>query len=1000
MKIGLLHLTDIHFRSKTDINGKIKSLVSVVSSEFREATKIYVVLSGDIAYSGKNDEYQKAGSFLSILKQFLQAELKELKLDFIIVPGNHDCDFENETGARKALNKLVSYDTLGDDKSVVDQLLDVQGNFWKFYAKYNIVPTDRVYYTFQDSIGGRNIVFHCLNTALTSKLKEEAGGLFFPCKKYTPYQIDKNCIHFGVWHHPANWFNPKTAENNKVEFERFIENLASTHFLGHEHVQGAFEIENLNTNKTINLLSGEVFHDENKLEKSGFQTIVYDLDAEHGTRKVYSWEKDHYKNSLERVLALHKEAGRVLAMKDAFFRSILEIKIPIVIENRKDINLSDIFVYQDLESAFRDNNKLEYYLNSAKLLDSAEGVYVLDGESQVGKSSLLAMLCFKFYEHGFYPILLKGKEITDLNLDKYVRRAFKVQYMEAGDCDKYLQLPKHKKIILIDDFHDSEFSLAAVKEFFSELKSKFGNSFVTTDVANNILSSAKSEVQLAKSYTIKPLGYKKRNELIERYLSLKNNRITYKENVFFSEVKDLFDNVQAVLGDKLMPSYPIYILSIIQALQYKPLKNETSFGYCYQTLIHYSLVSVGVTNDELDSYFNFLTEIAYDFLNTNIDVKSHSDMNKFFAEYSSRFIAPPYDTIMKSLKKSKILKSDDNGVSFGYSYILFYLSAKKISDILNTREGAAILERLFSRLESEKNANVLVFVTHHSKDVSFIETSLLNLMAILEKVKPITLEKDDPYYSHIAHFVQDIKNDVIDVNRNHREERERMLIANDKVAQARENRRLESEGYDEIGREMLPFLQAYRAIEIVGQILKNRRGSIEKPQLKSMIEELYTTGFRTVTYYNEILNAAKDEIISTIRDEVEEGETKRQIEDRIKHFIQFVSFKMCVGVFSKLTQSAGNKELRQLYIEVAAGINTPAAKVLTFGINLGYSSLNMSALANLADELRDNYVALRLLKARVRGYVYNNDIDYATKQKIASILHMDLLTKPGKQGPS
>ncbi len=993
MNIGIVHITDMHFTVKTHYENRMDSIAKVIINDFHDVETIYIVISGDIAWSGKKEEYLIAKKFLSILKQMITSELKLVSVKYIMVPGNHDCNFEKNNQVRSMLVNAVNYDNI-IDKSLVEQCLVVQNDFWDFYKLYNNEPEDKLFYKVTDKVSDKEINFHCINTSWISKLEEVPGSLFYPCKIYDVSNLSKQGFNFCVWHHPINWFNPNTTENNKNEFEHFIEHISSTHFIGHEHVQMAHSNENLNTGKRVNILSGEIFNEDKKTHKSGFQNIIVDLDTEVCNRKVYSWKGEYYSCIIEKDLVQHKDEIKGLSLSLDFVNSLMEIKIPLVVDYKKDIKLSDLFVFQDLESSYKESNKLDNYFNSFKLIEKENSFSVLDGDSQVGKSSLLSMLFVKMYENDIYPILLKGSDIKDNNLEKLINKSFKIQYKKGNSIDRYLQLPKSKRAILIDDYHNCEFNSVTTKKFFNEISQKFGISIVVIDSANSLVSSLKTEIKDVKYYTIKPLGFKKRNELIERFLQLKKNPLTFNEHAFLNEVKDTFDNVQSVLGDKLMPSYPIYVLSIIQSLQYKPLKNETSFGYCYQTLIHYSLFTSGVSNDDIDSYFNILTELAYLFLKNEVDVFSHKDMLKFYTDYSERFICPPYDSAMYILKKSNILKSDDNGVCFGYNYILYYLSAKKISDLMHENEGTVILEKLFDNLHEEKNANVLVFITHHSKDISFIESSLLTLMNVLDKTLPITLEKDDPYYKDISSFVQNIKNDVIDVNRNHKNERERMLINQDNILREKEKEDKITYDDEETKKMMLPLLKSFRSIEIVGQIIKNRKGSLEIQHLNSMLTELYTTSFRTITFFNEVLNSAKADIIEAINEKVEEGDTKRQIEERISSFLQYVNFRMCLVVFGKLTQCAGNKELKKLYTEVANTIGTPAAKIVTFGINLSYSSLNMNELSQLVDEFKGNIVALRLLKARVRSYVYNKNIDYLQKQKIASTLKMELSTKP------
>lgn len=84
--------------------------------------------------------------------------------------------------------------------------------------------------------------------------------------------------------------------------------------------------------------------------------------------------------------------------------------------------------------------------------------------------------------------------------------------------------------------------------------------------------------------------------------------------MFLEDTKKLFDEVQTILGDKLMPAYPIFIISILQSMNMmQPARIEqTSYGYCYHTLIHYALsVKAKVRNEDIDSCFNYLGELAF-----------------------------------------------------------------------------------------------------------------------------------------------------------------------------------------------------------------------------------------------------------------------------------------------------------------------------------------------------------------------------------------------------
>src|SRR4051812_3645751 len=94
MKIIFIHLTDIHFSIKTDLNSKLHFFCQACIKDIRGVSKVYFIVSGDIANSGKKEEYDKAKAFLSTVKQLIYGEIPGIEIKFIFVPGNHDCNFE------------------------------------------------------------------------------------------------------------------------------------------------------------------------------------------------------------------------------------------------------------------------------------------------------------------------------------------------------------------------------------------------------------------------------------------------------------------------------------------------------------------------------------------------------------------------------------------------------------------------------------------------------------------------------------------------------------------------------------------------------------------------------------------------------------------------------------------------------------------------------------------------------------------------------------------
>ncbi len=282
----------------------------------------------------------------------------------------------------------------------------------------------------------------------------------------------------------------------------------------------------------------------------------------------------------------------------------------------KQAKLSDIYVFPDLEPLISQSEDIiNDYIDSETLLCSSKLRYcIFEGESQIGKSSLLHMLFLKYYEKGYYPILLQGNNIGLDDIDKTVKKAFKTQYSEdAAGYEKFRQLDNDLKVLLIDDLHTSKLIKPIRQDAINKFFDLFHHAFITIDTAYSLLPQTKIEFEAISLFSIKPFGYKKCDDLVEKFLTLKEPLSLCNDSSHLDRVKHTFEQLREILHDKLIPSYPVFVLSIIQALtESVPLNlNETSYGYCYQTLIHYALSKAGVSKDDFDSYVNIITELAF-----------------------------------------------------------------------------------------------------------------------------------------------------------------------------------------------------------------------------------------------------------------------------------------------------------------------------------------------------------------------------------------------------
>lgn len=305
MKIGIIHLTDIHFTdNKNWIDDKIATIVSALIADLKCVSKAYILITGDIANTGKTAEYLVAEFFFNKLKGSLERFCPSTEIKFIMIPGNHDCNFDYDTQSRRNDIKGMDYSKIGEDDSVTNSSMSVQKDYWKFYEKFNLLPDNRLFYQIEDTLGESTILFNCYNTAWMSEINEKPGTLFFPVKSLIGNSLKKaNGINIALFHHPLSWFNPSTETNNKKEFKRYLEENSSILFYGHEHDEEYLKNQSIATKLETIYISGNSLQD-NFNNHSGFQTIIIDLEAKEGNIKNYKWSNKLYILGMEKPFKL------------------------------------------------------------------------------------------------------------------------------------------------------------------------------------------------------------------------------------------------------------------------------------------------------------------------------------------------------------------------------------------------------------------------------------------------------------------------------------------------------------------------------------------------------------------------------------------------------------------------------------------------------------------------------------------------------------------------
>jgi hypothetical protein len=260
MPIAFIHLSDIHFGQERgadlyiheDVRECLIKDAHTVVKLYADAITMGVIVTGDIAYAGKHEEYLKAAEWLDRLTQAIGCE----KTEVILVPGNHDIDRSAiSSGCRLMLDSIM---TNGEAQlnSFLAGELDREvlysrfSNYRPFAEGYNCpldksggYASDRTF----ELAPGRSLRFIGLNSALICSEKDAEGNLLLGARQHVlPRNIGEELVVLS--HHPLNWLR------DSEDARRYVRSRARVFVSGHEH-NSSLQVENIKDGQDLMLLA-------------------------------------------------------------------------------------------------------------------------------------------------------------------------------------------------------------------------------------------------------------------------------------------------------------------------------------------------------------------------------------------------------------------------------------------------------------------------------------------------------------------------------------------------------------------------------------------------------------------------------------------------------------------------------------------------------------------------------------------------------------------------
>ena len=643
------------------------------------------------------------------------------------------------------------------------------------------------------------------------------------------------------------------------------------------------------------------------------------------------------------------------------------------------LNLKDVFVFLRLtysDPQWTDQQLRDTIISNQKELLTNKYALIY-GQDKAGKTALARHLYLSLVDESQPVLFVDLAQAGSRPGDVFLRETYHAQF--HGDYSLWLQ--QDDTTLILDNVTSAPHTL----DFIEEAMSTF-DKVIATLSSDIYYSFFKDEPRLAnfRQMKIEPLTRRQQEELIRRRLAL-SDRSEPMSDGFVDEVEDYVNSV--IISDRMLPRYPFYVLSILQIYEaYMPSNmSVTSYGHCYHALIVANLMRSGIPNsdDDIGACFNFAEHLAFG-LYQHREKEEVFHFGAFLESYKERYFIR--DSIVNRLKSRPYGLIGEDG-AFRTDYMYYYFLAKFLCD--NRAVGKGVIDTMCERSYMEASHLTLLFTIYHSNDNSIIDDILVKTMCTLDGVEPATLEAQET--KRFGNIIAGLPENILS-QQSVREARGKARAREDEV---RDIEVREQEGNVELG-ERNAINGMYRILKnnkIMGQVLRNKHGSLEKTKVEEIVDIIADSGLRLV---NLVLD--DEEKIGRIASHLAKRHPQWDI-DRVKRALQFLSFVWTMVNVEEVVYAVNVRDIREAIDNVVRRGGTPAHDVIGYFSRLDTAQeLSQGERDKLADLLKkhDDVFVQKVLSIRTQYYMNTHRSKAPIEQAVCSLLEIKYVPRlPG-----
>lgn len=317
--IRFLQISDIHWKDKLNALDTFKTIREEMIADVKrfinqeKKTFDYILICGDIAFSGGEKQYKRAAKFINELCELTKCGSS----DVFVVPGNHDKNWKSSPQLlRELVNKHITEandpdellaDWLQNDFLTAAMMFTPYKDYEKFAYPYGCSEPlmhrfnrekvtaesqynedeDRMYWSEElGEINGYTIRLYGLNSTLYSdefdyddtEKRRNGHKMLLSKLSSNGAKNEDGVVNIMMMHHPIPYF--VNGDTLKTELDKYYH----VQLYGHVHVA-----KSDNDNNRIHIFSGALQPDEMGTGKKVYRPVynIIELDVEAGSKEDY-----------------------------------------------------------------------------------------------------------------------------------------------------------------------------------------------------------------------------------------------------------------------------------------------------------------------------------------------------------------------------------------------------------------------------------------------------------------------------------------------------------------------------------------------------------------------------------------------------------------------------------------------------------------------------------------------------------------------------------------